>query len=163
MTRIQLNGQWTRLDADPHTALLYAIRQSCKGTRFGCGSGHCGACTVALNGRAVAACDTPVWSADNQPVQTVEYLTTTRVGAIVHQAFLEHQAAQCGYCINGIQVALIARLREQLSMSRADVLALLDKHLCRCGAHARILRAVDTALQRVAHLSLQERQDDHRP
>ncbi len=95
LTKIQFNGEWKTVESDPHSALLYAVRNQldCKGTRFGCGSGHCGACTVSLNGQAVQSCDTPIWSVDNQTVETVEYLIASKVGSVVYQSFIDVQAA----------------------------------------------------------------------
>lgn len=108
---------------------------------------------MVLNGQAVQSCDTPLWSADHHSVETVEHLITTPIGAVVYQSFIDLQAAQCGYCINGILVSLILMFRQSLDPDQARILAVLDKHLCRCGAHTRILKAVDLAKQRLAALS----------
>lgn len=137
-----------------HTPLLYALRHQldCKSVRFGCGSGHCGACTVGLNGQAVQSCDTPLWSADNQTVETIDHLIGSNIGSVVHQSFIDVQAAQCGYCINGILVSLILMFRQSITPDRDKILAVLDRHLCRCGTHTRILKAVDLSRQRLAAL-----------
>lgn len=155
MTTFIFNGDTTTVDVSNQTPLLYVLRQQldCKSVRFGCGSGHCGACTVVLNGQAVQSCDTPLWSADHHSVETVDYLIATPIGAVVHQSFIDLQAAQCGYCINGILVSLILMFRRNLAPDQARILAVLDKHLCRCGTHTRILKAVDLAKQRLAALS----------
>lgn len=157
-TKIQLNGEWKTVDVDPNSALLYAVRNQldCKGTRFGCGSGHCGACTVSLNGQAVQSCDTPIWSVENKTVETVEYLSASKVGSVVYQSFVEVQAAQCGFCINGILVSLILMFRQTISPDQDQILSVLDRHLCRCGTHTRILRAVDLSRQRLAVLKPEE-------
>ncbi len=156
LTKIQFNGAWASLSADPQSALLYAVRNEldCKGTRFGCGSGHCGACTVALDGQAVQSCDTPVWSVDNKSVETVEYLVAGSVGSVVYQSFIDAQAAQCGYCINGILVSLILLFRQNANPAQDQILKVLDRHLCRCGTHTRILKAADLSRQRLAMLDL---------
>ncbi len=134
------------------TPLLYVLRQQldCKSVRFGCGSGQCGACTVGLNGKPVQSCDTPLWSADQQTVETVEHLMASPIGSVVHQSFIELQAAQCGYCTNGILVSLVLMFRENPTPDRETVIRVLDRHLCRCGAHTRIFKSVDLAQQRIA-------------
>ncbi len=161
LTPIHFNGEWQSVEADQQSPLLYALRHQlqCKGTRFGCGSGHCGACHVSLNGRAVASCDTPLESAANQTVETVEHLVASQVGAVVRQSFIDVQAAQCGYCINGILVSLIVMFQQSIQPEQNHVLAVLERHLCRCGAHSRILKAVDLARQRLAVLDLEVRVD----
>ena len=137
------------------TPLLYVLRQQldCKSVRFGCGSGHCGACTVGLNGQAVQSCDTSLAAADQQSVETIEHLITSPIGAVVHRAFIDVQAAQCGYCLNGILVSVVLMFRHQRSPDRAKILSVLDRHLCRCGTHTRILKAVELAKQRLAALT----------
>lgn len=154
MITLIFNGQSTSVKAPPHTPLLYALRDQldCKAVRFGCGSGHCGACTVGLNGQAVQSCDTPMWAVENQAVDSVEQLVQTPIGSVVHQAFLELQAAQCGYCLNGILVSVILMFQQSRSTDQTSVLGVLDRHLCRCGTHTRILKAVELAAQRLAGL-----------
>jgi nicotinate dehydrogenase subunit A len=154
LTKIHLNGEWQTVAVAEQTPLLYVLRQQldCKSVRFGCGSGHCGACTVGLNGKAVQSCDTPLWSSDQQTVETVDHLMGSPIGAVVHQSFIELQAAQCGYCINGILVSVVLMFRQNSSPDRKTVLSVLDRHLCRCGTHTRILKAVDLAKQRIAAL-----------
>ena len=158
MTPIQINGEWKTVEAAKQTPLLYVLRQQldCKSVRFGCGSGHCGACTVGLNGQAVQSCDTPLGAADRQTVETVDHLMMSKMGSVVHQSFIDVQAAQCGYCINGILVSLVLLFRQNLSPERDQIIRVLDRHLCRCGTHTRILKAVDLAKQRLSDLKLHE-------
>ena len=155
MTKIQFNGEWKILESDPQSALLYAVRNEldAKGTRFGCGSGHCGACTVSLDGQAVQSCNVPVWAVERKSVETVEYLIAGKVGSVVHRAFIDAQAAQCGYCINGILVSLIMIFRQTLDPDQDQILKILDCHLCRCGTHTRILKAVGLSRKRLAGLA----------
>lgn len=158
MTQIHFNGEWKTVEVIEHTPLLYVLRQQldCKSVRFGCGSGHCGSCTVGLNGKAVQSCDIPCVAVDNQTVETIDYLIAGKIGAEVYQSFIDVQAAQCGYCLNGILVSLVLMFRENLAPDRDKILSVLDRHLCRCGTHTRILRAVDLAKQRLAALKLQD-------
>lgn len=154
MTKILLNGEWQTVAVAEQTPLLYVLRQQldCKSVRFGCGSGHCGACTVGLNGKAVQSCDTPLWSADQQTVETVDHLIASPMGSIVNQSFIDLQAAQCGYCINGILASLVLMFRQNPSPDQETVLSVLDRHLCRCGTHTRIIKAVSLAQQRISAL-----------
>ncbi len=158
MTQIHFNGEWKTVEVIEQTPLLYVLRQQldCKSVRFGCGSGHCGSCTVGLNGKAVQSCDIPCVAVDNQTVETIDYLIAGKIGAEVYQSFIDVQAAQCGYCLNGILVSLVLMFRENLAPDRDKILSVLDRHLCRCGTHTRILRAVDLAKQRLAALKLQD-------
>jgi len=96
---LTINGNLCELKLDANTPLLYAIRNDLdfKGTRFGCGSGHCGACTVLLDGKAVQSCDVPLWSVEHQNIKTIEYLIHEKIGQVVQQSFLDEQAAQCAY------------------------------------------------------------------
>jgi nicotinate dehydrogenase subunit A len=138
-TRLQVNGQAHAVQAEPSARLLDVLRDELGlvGTRFGCGANQCGACHVLLDGRSVAACDTPLWACEGHAVTTVEGLP-----ARLRDAFVAEQAAQCGYCSSGMLIAAAALLRAQPQPSDADVRQALDGHLCRCGAHNRIVRAV---------------------
>ena len=133
----------------PDTPLLYVLRNDLglKGTRFGCGTGSCGSCTVMLDGHAVQSCDTPMWTVENRCVTTVEGLGTAERPHPVQQAFLDEQAAQCGYCINGMVVSIAALLKKTTEPSDTELLAALDRHLCRCGTHMRILQAARRAIR----------------
>ena len=145
--KLRVNGVEREVRAEPATPLLYILRNDLqlKGTRFGCGEGHCGACTVLVDGKPLQSCDIPLWSAAGREITTVEGLS--RDGALhpIQQAFLGEQAAQCGYCINGIMMSAAALLERNPDPSEAEIAAALDRNLCRCGTHVRILRAVGRA------------------
>jgi nicotinate dehydrogenase subunit A len=145
--RLRVNGADHAVRAHPDTPLLYVLRNDLglKGTRFGCGNGECGACYVMMDGRAVASCDTPLWSAAGKDIVTVEGLG--REGSLhpLQQAFIDEQAMQCGYCASGIMMSAAALLANNKSPTEAEIRAALDKNLCRCGSHNRIVRAVRRA------------------
>jgi len=144
MTELEVNGQRRSVSAGPDTPLLYVLRNDLGlvGSRFGCGTGQCGACFVIVEGKAVPSCDTPLWSVEKKSVTTVEGLAKGGELHPVQKALLAEQAAQCGYCISGIAVAAAAFLQTNAKPSEADVRSALDKNLCRCGAHNRVVRAV---------------------
>ncbi|HWG01191.1 MAG TPA: (2Fe-2S)-binding protein [Trebonia sp.] len=146
-----VNGQPREVRADPGTALLYVLRNhlGLKGTRFGCGLGLCGACLVLVDGQAAYSCDTPLWSVAGKQVTTIEGLGTPDRPHPVTAALIDGQAAQCGYCLSGISVAAAELLARDDDPSDADVRAALDRNLCRCGAHNRIVRAVLAAAARL--------------
>lgn len=139
MFRISVNGTVRSVQADPDARLVDVLRDELGlvGTRLGCGENACGACHVLMDGRSVAACDTPLWATVGHAVITVEGLQSA-----LREAFEAEQAAQCGYCSSGMLVAAAALLRQQPQPSDAQVRQALDGHLCRCGAHNRIVRAV---------------------
>jgi nicotinate dehydrogenase subunit A len=145
---LQVNDIAHTVQAQENTPLLYLLRNDLglKGTRFGCGANQCGSCHVLLDGASVPACDTPVWAAQGKAVVTVEGLGQLHgtAGALhpLQQAFIDEQAAQCGYCISGILISAAALLAHNPCPTEAQVKAALDKHLCRCGTHNRIVRAV---------------------
>jgi nicotinate dehydrogenase subunit A len=112
------------------------------GARFGCGRNQCGACHVLVDGYAVASCDTPLWAAEGKEVVTVEGLGTPEKPHPLQAAFIAEQALQCGYCIPGILISAAALLKRQPNPQETEVRAALDRNLCRCGAHNRIVRAV---------------------
>src|SRR5919107_5381438 len=112
------------------------------GSRFGCGANQCGACHVLLGDRAVASCDTPLWAAEGTEITTVEGLGTPDRPHPLQSAFIAEQAMQCGYCVSGILISAAALLRRNPDPSEAEVRAALDRNLCRCGAHNRMVRAV---------------------
>jgi nicotinate dehydrogenase subunit A len=142
--RLSVNGVERALAADPDTPLLYVLRNDLglKGTRFGCGSGQCGACFVLIEGRAAPACDTPLWSAAGKQITTVEGLGKGGSLHPLQQAFLAEQAAQCGYCTSGILISAAALLAGNPRPTESEVRAALDRNLCRCGSHNRMVRAV---------------------
>ncbi len=144
MTELEVNGQRRSVSAGPDTPLLYVLRNDLGlvGSRFGCGTGQCGACFVIVEGKAVPSCDTPLWSVSGKSVTTVEGLAKGGELHPVQKALLEEQAAQCGYCISGIAVAAAVFLSQNTSPSEEQVREALDRNLCRCGAHNRVVRAV---------------------
>jgi len=148
--KLRVNGVEREVSAEPNTPLLYILRNDLKlkGTRFGCGEGNCGACTVLLDGRAVQSCDTPLWSAPGHEITTIEGLAGAGSADSLHpiqQAFLEEQAAQCGYCSNGIMMSAKVLLDANPDPDDAQIAAALERNLCRCGTHVRVLRAVKRA------------------
>jgi nicotinate dehydrogenase subunit A len=144
MTELEVNGQRRSVSAGPDTPLLYVLRNDfgLVGSRFGCGNGQCGACFVIVEGKAVPSCDTPLWSVAGKKVTTVEGLAKGGELHPVQKALLAEQAAQCGYCISGIAVAAAAFLSDHHNPSEQQVREALDRNLCRCGAHNRVVRAV---------------------
>ena len=142
--RLRVNGQERTLDAAGQAPLLDLLRNACglKGTRFGCGTGECGACHVLVDGASVPACDTPAWAVQGKSVVTVEGLSKGGAPSRLQQAFIEEQAGQCGYCLSGILASATALLARTPQPTETQVREALDRHLCRCGAHNRIVRAV---------------------
>jgi nicotinate dehydrogenase subunit A len=141
MTEIEVNGARHRVDCAPDTPLLYVLRNDLRlaGTRFGCGSGQCGACFVLVDGKAMASCDLPVWSLQNKSITTIEGLNGAHP---VQKALERHQAAQCGYCMSGIVMSAVALLSCNKSPSEQEIRENLDKNLCRCGSHNRVVKAI---------------------
>jgi len=142
--RFRLNGVETDVDADPDTSLLTALRGplGLTGSHFGCGVGECGACTVLLNDHAINSCDTPLWSVEDKEITTIEGLGSVQQPHALQRAFIAEQAMQCGYCLSGIVMSAAALLRQNSNPTSADVKAALDRNLCRCGSHNRIVRAI---------------------
>jgi len=146
MAAITVNGKRHEVQASPDTPLLYVLRNELElnGPKFGCGLGQCGACTVHVGGRPVRSCSIPV-SAVDAPVTTIEGLGTPEKPHPLQSALVAEQAAQCGYCINGIVMTGAALLRDNPRPSEAQIRAALDGNLCRCGTHMRIVRAIRRA------------------
>ena len=146
-TTLRVNETVRGVSADPDTPLLYILRNDLqlKGTRFGCGTGECGTCTVLIDGRAEPSCILPLSAVDGRSITTIEGLGDGPRLDPLQRSFLAEQAGQCGYCLSGIVMSAKALLDRNPSPSRGDIVAALDKHLCRCGAHQRILRAVERA------------------
>ena len=142
--RLRVNGTEHTVEADPSSSLLGALRSGLglTGTRFGCGANQCGACNVMIDGQAVASCDTPLWAATGKDIVTVEGLGTPERPHPLQTAFLAEQASQCGYCLSGILISAAALLKRNPDPSDGEVRTALDRNLCRCGAHNRIVRAV---------------------
>jgi nicotinate dehydrogenase subunit A len=151
-TRLTVNGRAVEVTAHPDTPLLAVLRDELglMGSRFGCGLGLCGACFVRMDDAVVPSCETPVWAAADRSVVTVEGLAPDGELHPVQQALLDRQAAQCGFCISGIAVRAAALLEERPQPDAAAVAEALDRNLCRCGAHRRIVDAVVEAGRRSA-------------
>jgi nicotinate dehydrogenase subunit A len=149
MVTLTVNGVETSVDAPEDAPLLYVLRNdlSLNGPKFGCGVAQCGACAVFLDGEAVRSCVTPLGAAAGASVTTVEGLLENGNPGPLQRAFIEEQAAQCGYCIPGIVMSAKALLDRTPKPSEADVRSALDGNLCRCGSHNRIVRAVLRASQ----------------
>ena len=146
MTSIQfrLNGVETDIDADPDASLLTILRGELgmTGAHFGCGAGECGACNVIVGDHAVTACDRPLWSVADKDITTVEGLGDAQRPHPLQRAFIAEQALQCGYCVSGILMSAAALLKRNSNPTDSDVRAALDRNLCRCGSHNRMVRAV---------------------
>ena len=149
MLELTVNGEKRKTGAHRDTPLLYVLRNDfgLVGSRFGCGSGLCGACFVLVDGRPIASCDLPVWSVEGKSITTVEGLGSNGELHAVQKALIAEQAAQCGYCMSGIAVTAAAFLSSNKNPSEKEVREALDKHLCRCGSHNRVVKAV----MRAAH------------
>ena len=146
-TVLRVNGQAQRVQSSPDTPLLYVLRDELRlgGPKFGCGLAQCGACTVTVDGKATRSCVTPLAAVGAKPVLTVEGLGTEQHPGALQRAFIDEQAAQCGYCIPGMIMSASALLRETPHPSDAQIRTALNGNLCRCGTHLRILRAVKRA------------------
>jgi nicotinate dehydrogenase subunit A len=149
MITFTVNGQTHTIDVEPDTPLLYALRDDLKlnGAKFGCGLGQCGSCTVLLQGQPVMSCVTPVSVVQGRTVTTLEGLGTADAPGPLQRAFIEEQAAQCGYCIAGMIVRAQALLNRNPNPSDEDIRRHLQPNLCRCGTHMRIVKAVRRAAQ----------------
>lgn len=150
--RFRLNGVETDVDADPDASLLSILRGplGMTGPHFGCGANECGACHVIVGDHAVAACDTPLWSVADKNVITLEGLGSAEKPHPLQRAFIAEQALQCGYCVPGILMSAAALLMQNPRPSEADVRTALDRNLCRCGSHNRMVRAVLRAATEIA-------------
>ena len=144
---INVNGKLRNTQADIDTPLLYVLRDNfgLQGPKFGCGLGQCGACTVLVDGQAVRSCITPVAIIKSRKVVTLEGLGTLDAPHPVQQAFIDEQAAQCGYCINGMVMTTVAFLGRTPKPSQTQIHDALAANLCRCGTHTRIVKAVQRA------------------
>jgi nicotinate dehydrogenase subunit A len=142
-----VNGQTHSVSADPETPLLYVLRNDLQlnAAKFGCGLGQCGSCTVLIDGAPALSCITPLMLVAGRQVTTVEGLGTAENPGPLQQAFIEEQAAQCGYCIPGMMMRAQALLQRNANASEAEIRAQLEPNLCRCGTHMRIVRAVRRA------------------
>lgn len=145
--KLNVNGQVRPVQADSDTPLLYVLRDNLglQGPKYGCGLGQCGACTVLINGEAVRSCTLPVARVKSGKVVTLEGLGTPEKPHPVQQAFIDEQAAQCGYCINGMVMQSAAFLAKTPRPTEAQITQALANNLCRCGTHTRIVKAVQRA------------------
>ena len=150
--QFRLNGLETTVEADPDTLLLGVLRGALNmtGAHFGCGTNECGACNVLVGDHAVAACDTPLWSIAGKDITTIEGLGSAQAPHPLQRAFIAEQALQCGYCVPGILMSAAALLRQNPAPTPKDVKAALDRNLCRCGSHNRMVRAVMKAAAELA-------------
>jgi len=144
---LEVNGRTHAVEADGETPLLYVLRNDLKlkGARFGCGLGVCGACTVVIDGKAVQSCDISLSAVTGKRITTLEGIGSIDRLHALQRAFIEEQAAQCGYCTSGIIMSAYALLAKNARPSEAEICAALDGNICRCGTHARILRAIKKA------------------
>jgi nicotinate dehydrogenase subunit A len=149
---LNVNGTTRNVEAEPDTPLLYVLREKLdlQGPKFGCGLGQCGACTVMVDGVATRSCVVPVSKVGNRAVVTLEGLGSSQKPHPVQQAFIDEQAVQCGYCINGMIVTSAALLAKNRNPSDAEIKRALSGNLCRCGTHVRIVRAVKRASKLMA-------------
>ena len=149
MIELNVNGRPQTVDADPATPLLYVLRDhlALNGAKFGCGLGQCGACTVMIDGKAAFSCVTPLAALAGRKITTVEGLGTADNPGPLQQAFIDEQAAQCGYCIAGMIMRAQALLEANPSPTDDEIRRHMMPNLCRCGTHMRILRAVQRAAQ----------------
>jgi nicotinate dehydrogenase subunit A len=147
MIKLEINGQAREIDADPATPLLYALRDQLglNGAKFGCGMGQCGSCTVMIDGEAAFSCLVPLSALQGKRIRTLEGLGTAGKPGPVQRAFIEEQAAQCGYCIPGMIMRAQALLERNPSPSRAQILKYMSPNLCRCGTQMRVVRAIERA------------------
>src|ERR1700694_5789904 len=150
--RFRLNGRETTVDADPDRSLLDILRGPLHmtGPHFGCGANECGACNVIVDDRGMASCDTPLWSVADKDVPTIEGLGSAQKPHPLQRAFIAEQALQCGYCVPGILMSAAALLLQNPNPTAEDVKAALDRNLCRCGSHNRMVRAVLRAAAEMA-------------
>src|SRR5215471_4630786 len=149
--RLTVNGRPYEVDAAPDTALLYVLRNDLRlnGPKFGCGLGECGTCTVLIDGAAARSCVIPIEGCTGREIVTLEGLGTRAAPDPVQDAFIKEQAAQCGYCLNGMIMTTKALLNQNPHPTEAEVLEALRYNLCRCGAHVEIIRA---AMRAAGHL-----------
>lgn len=147
MIKLSVNGKAQEIDVDPDTPLLYVLRDELllNAAKFGCGLGQCGSCTVIVDGAAVFSCLTPVSILEGREIKTLEGLGTETDPGPLQQAFMEEQAAQCGYCTAGMMMRAQALLQKTTSPSDDDIIAAMEPNLCRCGTQHRVLKAIRKA------------------
>ncbi len=147
---ISINGQQHQIEADPDTPILWVLRDHANlvGTKYGCGIGQCGACTVHLNGVAIRSCSLPISAVEDKPITTIEGLSADGTHAL-QQAWLEHDVPQCGYCQAGQIMNAAALLKDNPSPSDAEIDKAMNGNICRCGTYVRIKAAIKTASSRI--------------
>jgi nicotinate dehydrogenase subunit A len=146
---LNINGHEVEFDGDPSTPLLYVLRNDLglNAAKFGCGLGQCGACTVVVDGEAIFSCLTPIQKLKGRKITTLEGLGSAARPGVLQRAFIEEQAAQCGYCIAGMMMRAHALLQSNARPSDGEIRTALESNLCRCGTHMRILAAVKRAAE----------------
>jgi nicotinate dehydrogenase subunit A len=156
MIDLNVNGNVQQVDAEPETPLLYVLRNDLKlnGAKFGCGLGQCGSCTVLLDGAPIFSCLVPISLLEGRKVTTLEGLGTPANPGVLQRAFIDEQAAQCGYCIPGMIMRAQALINVNRNPSAAEIARHLQPNLCRCGTHAQIIKAVQRAAQLMKERSL---------
>lgn len=152
MATLNINGKDMVVDADPSTPLLWALRDTLglSGTKFGCGAGLCGACTVHLDGVATRSCSTPISSAAGKKITTIEAVADDKVGLAVQQAWVAHDVAQCGYCQSGQIMSATALLKGNKKPTDAQIDAAMAGNICRCGTYVRVRSAIKAAASSLA-------------
>jgi aerobic-type carbon monoxide dehydrogenase small subunit (CoxS/CutS family) len=151
LVEFKLNGKQVRVETDDERMLLWVLRADLgfTGTKHGCGEGLCGACTVAIDGKAVKSCQTPLKEAAGKEVITIEGLAGNGKLHPLQKAFVDHSAFQCGFCTSGMIMNAYALLKEKATPSEADILKGMEDNLCRCGSHVRIVKAIQTAAREI--------------
>jgi len=146
-TNLFINGQTFTVDAEPDASLLSVLREQLDltGSKYGCGEGQCGACTVLIDGRAHRSCITPLWSVANKSVTTIEGLASEQHLHPVQQAFLDEGAMQCAYCTSGMIMSAVSLLNNKRHPSEAEILEFMQGNICRCGTYPRIVAAIRKA------------------
>jgi aerobic-type carbon monoxide dehydrogenase small subunit (CoxS/CutS family) len=146
-TEFNLNGEQVTVELDPESILLWVLRShfNLTGTKYGCGEGYCGACTVLINGSAERSCATRLKEVAGKNVLTIEGLAEGDQLHPVQQAFVDHDALQCGYCTPGMIMNAVGFLKDNPSPTRQEIIGGMENNLCRCGAHNRILDAIESA------------------
>ncbi|EMI4429919.1 (2Fe-2S)-binding protein [Providencia rettgeri] len=151
--QLNINGRWIELsNISPSTPLLYVLRNDLKlnGPKYGCGLGECGACSVLIDGKVVRSCSTPVSTVENRKITTLEGISDSETLHPVQQGFIDEQAAQCGYCTNGMIMTLVALFKRNPNASEEEIKKELAFNLCRCGTHVEILKVAKKAKMIIA-------------